>query len=437
MPPDARKGNAPSTPKPLKVAILCHSDNLGGASIVTHRLCQALRQEGVDARMIVFNKMSDDPEVTAIGSRFRRGYTFMAERLGIALANGFSRENLFKVSTATRGFDLSRHPQVADADIILLSWINQGMLSLGDIRKLGRLGKPMVWVMHDMWNLTGICHHALECTAYTEQCGACQFLKSNNPNDLSHTTWLRKQRLYNDCPLTFVAVSNWLADCCRRSSLLAGHDVRVIPNAFPVDTFTPTTLLPLSVLPPDREIILMGAARLDDPIKGLDYALDALNHLFDNNPEAARNSVAVFFGATNNPECYDRLRFPHINLGRINDPTILRGLYARAKVVLSTSLYETLPGTLIEGQAAGCLPVTFGRGGQADIVDHKVNGYIARYKDVADVAQGILWALQTNVDEQMLHESVRERFSSLTVGRRFIDLFNELLNRKERSERFD
>lgn len=429
MSADKRPNDPPSTPKPLKVAILCHSDNLGGASIVTRRLFQALRQEGVDARMIVFTKMSDEAGVTPIASRFRRGYTFMLERLGIAFANGFSRENLFKVSTATHGFDLSKHPHVADADIILLSWINQGLLSLGNIRKLCLLGKPVVWVMHDMWNLTGICHHALECSGYTRQCGTCQFLKSKKSNDLSHSVWLRKQRLYDECPITFVAVSNWLADCCRKSTLLAGRDVRVIPNAFPVDSFSPTTQLPLTFLPPDRDIILMGAARLDDPIKGLEYAFEALNYIFDNNPEVARKTVAVFFGAIQNPELYDRLRFPHMDLGRINDASILRSLYARAKVVLSTSLYETLPGTLIEGQAAGCLPVTFGRGGQSDIVDHKINGYIANYKDSADIARGILWALETKVNREELHKSVRTRFSSSIVSRRFIELFNELLNR--------
>lgn len=111
----------------------------------------------------------------------------------------------------------------------------------------------------------------------------------------------------------------------------------------------------------------------------------------------------------------------------MNDWRLLRQLYAAASVVLSTSLYETLPGTLIEGQAAGCLPVTFGRGGQADIVTHLKDGYIAEYKNPESVADGIIWALSQKPDREALHESVRERFASNTVAQRFIALFNELL----------
>ena len=102
---------------------------------------------------------------------------------------------------------------------------------------------------------------------------------------------------------------------------------------------------------------------------------------------------------------------------------------ASDKGVLSTSLYETLPGTLIEGQAAGCLPVTFGRGGQDDIVEHMVNGYIAEYCNAKSVAQGIEWAMSQTPDRNRLHESVRLKFSSDIVAQKYIDLFNELLKR--------
>ena len=131
------------------------------------------------------------------------------------------------------------------------------------------------------------------------------------------------------------------------------------------------------------------------------------------------------------PHALDDLRFPYTHLGRIDDPLTLRRLYASAKVVLSTSLYETLPGTLIEGQAAGCLPVTFGRGGQHDIVEHLGNGYIAEYRNPRSVAEGIEWALDKNPDRNELHESVYRRFSSDSVVEKYLDLFNELLSRKK------
>ncbi len=419
----------PSDNNKLKVLLICHSDLLGGASVVTYRLMQALRHEGIAARMLVYTKLSDDPSVALIGNRSMRGVKFMAERLRIMLSNGFNRENLFKVSIANVGYDITDHPWVQKADVICLSWINQGLLSLGGIRRLSRLGKPLVWVMHDMWCLTGICHHAYACTRYREECGKCPLLCSKRANDISHSVWLRKKELYDDVKIHFVAVSNWLAGKCAESSLLKNADVEVIPNAFPIGSFEiePQHRLESYGIDYRRSLIVMGAARLDDPIKGFDYAIESLNYIFDNHPEVARNSQAVFFGALRNPAILDRLRFPYVWTGLVSDPRVVRELYSAAKVVISASLYETLPSTLIEGQAAGCLPVTFGRGGQADIITHLKDGYVADYLNSVSLAEGIMWALRQNPDRQALHDSVGRRFGAGQVARRFIDLFNRLL----------
>ncbi len=414
---------------PMKVVLLCHSDAFGGAAIVTYRLMYALRSCGVDARMVVFNKSTEDELVDSYGKRADRGMTFLGERLRIALANGFSRRNLFKVSTASTGLNIHRHPWIKEADVVVLNWINQGFVSLSGIRKIAAMGKPIVWTMHDMWPLTGICHHAYECRGYKTECGNCQFLSGRKANDLSHKVWKKKQHLYDEVPVTFVAVSNWLAERCRESSLLRGREVRVIPNAFPIDSFTIDTTADLGNLALKKNVIIMGAARLDDPIKGLGYAINALNHLFDNEPELARDSQALLFGELRDRTCLDSLRFPYRHLGRIHDPNLLRQLYASSKVVLSASLYETLPGTVIEGMAAGCVPVSFGRGGQRDIFTHKTTGYIAEYKNYVDLAEGIKWALTSELKPDALHEEVRRRFSFASVAQNYVDLFATLVGR--------
>lgn len=80
-----------------------------------------------------------------------------------------------------------------------------------------------------------------------------------------------------------MAVSSWLAERCRRSPLFAGQELHTIGNAFPVDEFyTEARHSRASLgLPTEGKIILMGAARLDDPVKGLPYAVEALNLLAD------------------------------------------------------------------------------------------------------------------------------------------------------------
>lgn len=415
--------------RPLKVLLVCNSDLYGGAAIVTWRLMNALRAEGVDARMLVFTRMSDSEFVTKVSSRFLRGARFVIERATIMLKNGFDRGKLFKVSLANTGVDITRHPWVREADVINLNWINQGLLSIRDIGRLASLGKPLVWTMHDMWCMTGICHHAYECDRFEQECGCCPQLNSRNPRDISHVVWRRKMKLYNTHPITFVAVSNWLAERARASTLLHGRRIEVIPNAFPIDSFhtAPRPDFPTFDPIPTRRRLIFGAARLDDPIKGLPVLIEALNIIFDNYPEVAKSTGVILFGDIRDKSILDDLRFASLYMGRVSDPKLLRQLYASSAVVISASRYETLPGTIIEGKAAGCIPVTFGRGGQADIVTHLVDGYIARYQDPADLAKGILWALAQPPRREELHDSVGRSFAADVVARRYISLYNELL----------
>lgn len=390
----------------MKVVLVNHSDSKGGASVVTMRLLNALVEIGVDARMLVMHKTTDSPRVEELRPEWKRQACFLYEHACIFARNGLSRPNLFKASIACCGMPLHKHPWIQQADVVCLNWVNQGMLSLREIEKIKA---PVVWTMHDMWCMTGVCHHAGECLRYAGECGHCPLLHSGTSmHDLSYSTLRRKQELYGKKKIHFIAVSHWLADKCKESALLKSQDVRVIPNAFPTDTFSWLTEKECDYygLPEDKHLIVMGAARLDDPIKGLPLAIEALN-------KVGRDDVtAVFFGDIRNPEILNDLKIEYVNLGPLHDHRTINDIYAHASVVLSSSHYETLPGTLIEGLAAGGVPVTFGQGGQSDIVDHMVNGYIARYPDTEDLARGIRWALESDLSLHQLREDVDRKFSA-------------------------
>ena len=128
----------------------------------------------------------------------------------------------------------------------------------------------------------------------------------------------------------------------------------------------------------------------------------------------------------------DNLRdfaIPHVHMGMLKGAKEIRKAYESCDIVVSTSDYETLPGTLVEGQAYGCIPVAIDHGGQRDIVDHLRTGYLARWNASPSiragmVAEGIVWAYR-NVDNQDLIERMRdsvvEKFSSAEVVRRILD----------------
>lgn len=424
----------------MKITIVNRSDATGGAAVVSFRLMNALRSLGVDARMLVVEKRTDSPCVRRVAPAIILKEKFLAERLKIFLANGMNRRDLFKVDTASDGVSITRHPWVRQADAILLNWINQGMLSLSGIRKLAA-EKPVIWTMHDLWCMTGICHHAGSCRHYLKSCGNCPLLgQAAAPGDLSKRVWKQKHELYRDVPLRFVAVSNWLASLARRSSLLRDADISVIPNAFDLSD------IPQRKQRTDGKLrILIGAARLDDPIKGIDIFIGAVNDLASRRPDLDGKLEVVTFGNIRNPQILDDIKPPCLSLGRLDTDSQLRAAYAMSDIVVSSSLYETLPGTLVEGQAFGCVPVSFNRGGQNDIIDHLSTGYLAEFgtdthTSSQNLSYGMEWALsaisgstpETPEDSpeiiQRMRTAVNERFSAPRVAQAYLSLINASLS---------
>lgn len=412
----------------LKVVLINHSDIRGGASVVSMRLLKALGASGIDARMIVREKSTDSLRVDAVTPRWRAKACFLAEHADIYVRNGFNRDNVFKISTARFGMPLHRHPWVREADVVCLNWINQGLLSLRGIERIHRLGKPVVWTMHDQWNMTGVCHYTSGCERWKETCGNCPLVREGRSlRDLSTTVQARKSAFYSRVPVSFVAVSNRLAELARQSSLMSDADITVIPNAFPVDRYTcePDCGRELLGLPTDGRLVVMGAARLDDPVKNFPLAIEALNHV------TTPGAVAVLFGDLRNPSLLDRLTIPHVWLGRIDGDRV-RSLMAHADVVLSTSVWETLPGTLIEGIASGAVAVATTNGGQADIISDGFNGYLVSENGAEVIAGAIDKAFGLDfgiAGRESRHTDMAARFSARAVAERYAELFGRLIKR--------
>ena len=429
----------------MKIVIINKSDSTGGAAVVSRRLMEALREEGVDARMLVVEKLTDSPFVEVAASKRDIKRHFLAERLKIFIANGFNRSTLFKIDTAADGLPLWEHPLVVGADAILLNWVNQGMLSLRGVEKILALGKPVVWTMHDMWCMTGICHHAGECERYKQECGDCPLLgRMMGEKDISRKTWLRKRRLGRlRHKIRYVAVSRWLAEKAAMSHLLRNQSVTVIPNAFRLadrggagDATSAQVNQTDGVAVKEKINILFGAARLDDPIKNLPALVEMTKVLHRDYPDLSRRLRLVTFGNVKTPAALEGVAIPHTHLGMLKGEELIRKVYEKGDIVVSSSSYETLPGTLVEAQAYGCIPVSFNQGGQRDIVDHLSTGYIADYStDPAEggrrLAEGVIWAVaeldtpdKRKAIIERMRRNVEERFSPRAVAEAYLKLIH-------------
>ena len=417
----------------MRVLLVNTSENTGGAAIAALRLLNALnRQDGVEARMLVRDTRKPAPgkNVLTYGPRLTNRLRFLAERLYIFAANGFSRKNLFAIDTATHGTDITRLPAFREADIIHLHWVNQGMLSLTDLRRLLQTGKPVVWTLHDMWPLTGICHQAGDCPKWRTGCGNCPLLNHPRPNDLSATTFRRKETAYRHGNLRLVTCSDWLRDIAMEAPLRLGRNVRSIPNAINTDFYAPADKKAARRalgLPADKRIILFVAFKVTDPNKGIGYLLEALRRIVRENNIGNLCLVPVGREAgqlAGTAEC-EVLPFDYVS-----DRGTMRQLYSAADVLAMPTLMDNLPNTIVEGMACGLPCAGFEVGGLPQMIDHGKNGYLARFKDAADLARGLLFLLQAaNYDEisRRAREKAANSYSEKTVAAKYLACYHECL----------
>ena len=390
----------------MNVLIVSTSDIHGGAAIAAFRLMNALRGKGVAAEMLVRGKYSNDEGVVRVGSKIQNEWNFCWERGRIFLDNRLSRDNLFDISIANTGLSVTEHPDFKSADIIHLHWINQGMLSIGEIGKILASGKKVVWTMHDMWPFTGICHHAGPCARFHHSCGNCPYLKAPSDNDLSHRVFRKKKAAYARGRIDFVACSRWLGELAGKSPLTVGHGVASIPNPIDTGKYFPGDKAEAKQklgLPADKRIILFAAVKASDKRKGMDYLIEAGKRI--NNKE-----VLFLIAGTNGDEIARQLPGLSVNAGFVASDK-MPDFYNAADVFVTPSLQDNLPNTLMEAMACGTPCVGFNTGGIPEMIDHRKNGYVAEYRNAEDLIRGLLWTL-FEADFRQLSENARGKVLS-------------------------
>lgn len=417
----------------MKVLLINTSESTGGAAIASRRLLIALRKSGINASMLVRDKSGVNDHVESVirnsWDKIRAKIYFLWERAGIYLLNGRNKKNLFAVSAADTGFSIADLKCVQDADIIHLHWINQGFLSLREIKQIAKSGKPIVWTMHDMWPVTGICHHARNCTNYQTGCQQCPFLKSKG-QDLSTIVYNTKIDVYSFANPTFIGCSRWLTGLAEKSLLTATGKVIQIPNPIDISRFFPISREDHNNefdLPLDKKLILFGALNITDKRKGIDYLLQALEIL-----SAKRNDIELVVFGHLKQELEERLPFKVHAVGYLTQEERIVSLYNSVDIYVTASLEENLPNTIMEAMACGKPCVGFDIGGIPEMIDHKENGYVAEYKSAEDLAAGIEFVLHEGNYRSCAHyarDKVETFYSEEVVAKKYIETYNEILER--------
>ena len=422
--------------EPIKVLLINTSESTGGAAIAAKRLLNALNKQAVKAKLFVKERQSDSADVVTKEAKFRYKLSFLWERFVVWLGIGFNRSKLFQVDLANAGVDITREKAFQEADIIHLHWINQGMFSLHQLGQIITSGKLVVWTLHDMWPITGICHHARECNQYQSHCVKCPYLAFPFlPRDLSYRVFNKKKRLYLPYSLTFVGCSEWITQEAKKSALTKNQKAFSIPNPIPVDVYQPKDQIlskeKLS-LPLDKILLLFGAVNVSDRRKGFDLFVKACSELKSNGYTPEELGIVV---VGRHAEALKGVSpFPVFSMGYVESTEQIVDIYNAVDLYITSSLEENLPNMIMEAMACGTPCVGFDVGGIPEMIDHQENGYVATYGDITDLAIGIQWVLQ-KTGEKNLGEKARKKvvnsYSEEIVTSSYIELYETLLNNDE------
>jgi len=397
----------------MKILIISYSDISGGAAKAAFRLHTAFLQQKINSNMLVIKKKSNDIRVLDPKTKIEKFISFFLPFIEKFKAEIFYRQKKGMFSPGTTGFPgIINKINSMKPDIVHLHWINGGMIKIEDLKKINA---PIVWSLQDMWPLTGGCHFC-NCNLYHRECSSC-----------SANIYFKKEKNYEKINRLIInGTSKWIAECAKKSSLFKDRKIVHLPNIIDTNSFKPIDkkkVRKLFDIPQNKKIILFAASDIDDPRKGLKKLLLALSEL------NYSNLIFVIAGKKK-PKKPIETKFPVYYIPPVNDDFSLSSVYNIANTVILPSTQDNLSNIVIESMSCGIPVVAFDIGGNSDMIEHKVNGYLAKPFETEDLANGIKYIMNSSEYGELCNnarEKAKKKFDSTVVARQYEQLYNEIL----------
>ena len=408
----------------IKVVQIQYSTSSGGNS--AFRLQTAFHNTSIDSQIV---SLYNDDSGSKTGITYLGRTPRMVAQLDIEIQSYLNRKNIKKFgmfSYPVLGTNVANVEEIKQADVIYIHWALGGFLNFRSIRQLAKLKKPIIVIMHDMWSITGGCHYSFTCEKYVIECNDCQMFQGQNKNDLSLKGFRKKLEIYSKFDnLYFVSPSQWLYDCAKKSFLLKEKPIFYIPNAIdnklfkPFDKNVAKSILNIDI---NDTVIAFGAMKVDNPYKGWSYLQKALEILKQR--DDLKNVTILIFGSAHNKKIADEIPFKTYFMGRLSDDYSINLAYNAADVFVVPSLADNQPTTVVESMCCGTAVVGFNIGGIPDMISHRENGYLAKYLDAEDIANGIKFCIENKIKGKLLPVFERD-----TVVSKHIELINSIVTK--------
>lgn len=401
-------------------------DSATGTGRAVFRLNKALNEYGVSSKLYVGEKLTACPNVIGPSSRWEQLEHRLRGYISSKVSKRFNEASGILHSISILDSKWPGFLNQIEAEVVHLHWVQNEMISIRDI---GRIKKPIVWTLHDMWAFCGAEHVAFDRSQWKSD---YRVDNSSILPDISQWTWDRKKRYWHR-PFDIIAPSKWMHDCASKSSLFEGWPIHIIPNCIDTDFWRPIKKEEAKrALGYSEEVplIIFGAyGGGKENYKGLDLLIEAASFLSTSYPDRTC-SFAAFGGSSD--ICIPGVDGVVRSLGSFRDDLSLRIIYSAADVIVIPSRVDNFPNVALEASACGAPICCFNVGGLPDIVAHQETGFVAPAFEANALAQGILWCVDSNM-ELRLSRQARERCKALFSPSRICglhkDVYKQVLER--------
>lgn len=402
----------------MRVLIVSAFKDRGGASIAAKRLFTSLKKE-IDCQMLVQDINVEYLMLSCNENLLIRLVNFITnylEELYLRLINKPKHNFSFSFFGS---LSIVRMINNFNADIVNLHWVCNNTLSISDVKKINA---PIVWTLHDNWPFSDGTH-----TISPIKKNTTYVYPDINKND---SWFLHKKRLFDlKNNLYIVGPSRWIASKSKSSLIMKDRKHFHIPNPINADEFRPLSECNFKKkfnIDENSKLILFGANNpFTDANKGFSLLMQALDKI------KTPNSRLVIYGAENIiPNKLKAYLADSIVFNKISNNNFLNQIYNSSDVVVVPSLHENFSNTILESFSSGKPVVAYDVGGNAELIEHKVNGYLATPFDTSDLARGIDWILdnQKKIDFQGLTRTkVINLYSHKVISKKYIELFDQIL----------
>lgn len=391
----------------------------GGAARAAAGISQAMQMSGLSSRMLR-----------------AEGYRFLAaRRADRALWHVQKSPNKTWRSPSVFGSISATDINSSSADVVNLHWVSDGFLS---IEQIGKITKPLVMSMYDMWPFMGTEHYGDHTVNSRWRAG---YTRANRPAeesgfDLDRWTYQRKIRAWGSrAPIHMVPASSWLQRAVQESALMGTWPATRIPHVVDEDRFSPMTRsVARQALGLDGDqptILFLASAGIRDERKGFDLLERAL-------PEVRKGfpGLRVIIAGPGDDSYVSPSGVEVVWIGQLNGDAALRTAYCAADVVAVPSREDNMPLTAMEAQTCGRPVVAFGIGGLVDIIDDQVTGILVEPDNTGDLSDALVTALDNALGSDRMGTTARERaveiWSPAKVVSQYLDLYETVLGESAR-----